>query len=77
MLNTSELKLLQSDVSAFPLLKAVAAGLKKCNKCNHGNVNVNAMLRVAITRYAKNQEFIEHCRSLFPLPCMIGGILIK
>lgn len=77
MLNTSELKLLQSDVSSFPMLKAVAAGLKQCNKCNHGNVNVNAMLRVAVTRYAKNAAFIEHCRSLFPLPCMIGGILIK
>lgn len=77
MLNAAEIKLLNSDNTKFPMIKAASAALKKCGTCGHKNVNIHTMLRVAVTKYAKDPAFVEHCRNIAVLPCMIGGILIK
>lgn len=77
MLTTEELKLLNADVSKFPLMKLVLDARKRCGGCGHKGVGVRDVLRIAAARYAKDPEFIKLCSSLFPLPCMIGGWLIK
>lgn len=76
MFNTAELKLLKSDARQFPMIKAASAALRDCGKCGHKNVNVHAMLNTAVTLYRHDPAFVEYCRSLFPLPCMIGGLMV-
>ena len=77
MLNTAEMKLLNSDTRQFPMIKAASAALKRCGKCGHRNVNAHTMLNAAVTVYRNNPAFIAHCKSLFPLPCVIGGLLVR
>lgn len=77
MLSNAEKTLLNANLSGFPMISAASAAWKRCGKCGHANVNVNAALRLAATKYADDPAFVEACRRLFPLPCMIGGVLIK
>lgn len=77
MLSLNEKKLLESDANGFPMIQAASATWKSCNKCGHGNVNINSLLRTAVTRYANDPAFIKHCKQLFALPCTLGGILVK
>lgn len=77
MLNNYELILLQADCSAFPLLKAAAVALKACGKCPHGNATVAALLKTAVTKYINDPAFIDHCRAILPLPCKLGGFIVR
>ena len=71
-----ELKLLADPPAEFPFLQAVAARAKECSTCGHGNVNIHSLLRIAINKYKSDKRFIEHCSTLFPLPCAVAGVLI-
>lgn len=77
MLSINEQKLLESNANGFPMIQAASAALKNCNKCGHGNVSINSLLRTAVTRYANDPAFIKYCKQLFALPCTLGGILVK
>lgn len=77
MLNDNEKTLLNAGLKAFPLLAAAAAAWKRCGTCGHADVSISMMLRAVATAYMNNAEFRKVCKSLFKLPAIIGGILIK
>lgn len=77
MLNAAEQKLLNSNLSKFPMIMAASAAIKQCHKCGHGKVNVRALLHTAVAKYKSNPDFIKHCKTLFRLPCMVGGFIIQ
>lgn len=77
ILNKEELILLGSNLDKFPMIKAASASIKKCNTCGYKHKNFRLLLRTAINKYHKNKEFIEHCKALFKLPCILAGILIE
>lgn len=77
MLNDNEKTLLNAGLKGFPLLLAAAAAWKRCGQCGHADVNIGMMLRAVATAYLNNAEFRNLCKSLFKLPAIIGGILIK
>jgi hypothetical protein len=35
------------------------------------------LLRIAVVKYMHDKGFLDYCRSLFPLPTAICGILLK
>lgn len=77
MLNDAETRLLNANLQGFPMITAASASLKRCGKCGHGKVDVRVMLRAAAAKYRNDPTFIAALRSITPLPCMIGGVLIK
>ncbi len=77
MFSDAEMKLLTSPHGGFPLLAAVQSTWRSCRTCGHANVNIHSMLRVALTRYRSDKKFIAHCKSLFPLPCSVAGVLLE
>lgn len=77
MFSDDEKILLNSPLNDFPMIRAALAAWKRCGTCGHGYVNVRMLLKTAVTKYANDPEFIKHCKQLMPLPCMLGGVLIK
>ena len=77
MLSDAEVKLLESDCSKWPLLRAAQENLRRCSSCGHSRVNIHTMLRLALNKYKSDKEFIAHCRKLFALPCAIAGVLLN
>ena len=70
-------KILELVIKRLPMIRAALAAWKRCGTCGHGYVNVRMLLKTAVTKYANDPEFIKHCKQLMPLPCMLGGVLIK
>ena len=42
-----------------------------------GREPVMPMLRAALNRYRSDKAFLDHCRRLFRLPCVVAGILLQ
>ena len=76
MLSDAEKKLLSSAPAGFPMIAAALAAWKRCGTCGHSKDNIRGILRVAVTMYAQDPAFIAHCKTIMPLPCMLGGVLI-
>lgn len=77
MLSDAESRLLSAPSKDFPLIAAVAASMSRCRTCSgQGSLQVHVMLRTAINKYKSDKHFIEHCRGLFKLPCVVSGVLI-
>ena len=77
MFSDAEKILLNASVKGFPMIAAALAAWKRCGTCGHTKDNTRAILKTAINMYANDPKFIAHCKQLMPLPCMLGGVLIK
>lgn len=77
MLTRDAMTLLENPPAGYPLIAAASAALKRCGTCAHRNQKISDLLRIGVVKYMHDQGFIEHCRSLFPLPTAICGILLK
>lgn len=77
MFTPIELKLLNMNLSSFPLMAAASATVKGCPTCPHKNVNKRAVLRTAALRLEQSVAFKEFLKKHFGLPVMIGGVLFK
>ena len=76
MLTATDIKLLENPPAGFPMIGAAsAAWRKKCGTCP-GKGNVRSILQIAVLKYMHNKDFINHCKTLFPLPCRIGGVMV-
>ncbi len=77
VLNTTEQSLLNAAPREFPMIAAASAALKRCGTCGHKNVNINAMLNTAVTKYMKDPGFRKYLLTFTKLPAIIGGILVE
>lgn len=75
--NPAEKALLNADLSAFPMIAAASAALKRCGTCGHKAVNIYAMLRTAVTKYRNDPKFRAFLAKITVLPAKIGGILVE
>lgn len=76
-LTDAETIVLSSDARGFPLLIAAQQAGAGCGKCGHANVNVHAMLRVALTRYKNDKQFRVWLGNKMKLPVTIAGVVIE
>lgn len=77
MLTKEEIKLLSTPADGFPMLQAASAAWKRCGTCGQRTLKINGILRAAVLRYRTSPKFVEHCASLFKLPVVITGIVIR
>lgn len=77
MLTDQAMRLLDSDCGRWPLLRAVQAASRSCGRCGAKAVPVMPMLRAALNRYRSDKAFLDHCRRLFRLPCVVAGVLLQ
>ena len=77
MFTPVEIKLLNMNLSSFPLMAAASAAVKGCPTCPHKKVNKRAILRTAALRLQENKPFKQFLKERIGLPVMIGGVLFK
>ena len=77
MLTRDAMSLLENPPSGYPLIAAASAAMKRCGTCAHRYQKISDMLRIAILKYMHDPGFIAYCKTLFPLPTSICGILLK
>jgi len=77
MLTNDAMKLLENPPAGYPLIAAASAAMKRCGTCPNKNVKASQLLRIAVIKYMHDKGFIDYCKTLFPLPTAICGILIK
>ena len=77
MMTDQAMRLLDSDCGRWPLLRAVQAASRSCGRCGAKAVPVMPMLRAALNRYRSDKAFLDHCRRLFRLPCVVAGVLLQ
>jgi hypothetical protein len=77
MLTRDAIKLLENPPIGYPLISAASAAMKRCGTCPGRGTRVDMLLRIAVTKYMNDPEFIRHCASLFPLPTVICGVVLK
>ena len=77
MLTKDAMKLLENPPAGYPLIAAASAALKRCGTCAARHQKISDLLRIAVVKYMHDKGFLDYCRSLFPLPTAICGILLK
>jgi hypothetical protein len=77
MLTNDAMKLLQNPPAGYPLIAAASAAVKKCGVCPSKQVKAHQLLRIAVLKYMDDPKFIAYCKTLFPLPTAICGVLIQ
>ena len=77
MLTRDAVKLLENPPAGYPLMAAASAAFKRCGTCAGRNARIDMLLRIAVTRYLLDPKFIAYCSTLFPLPTVICGVVIK
>ena len=77
MLTPIQTKLLNLNLTQFPLMAAAAASIKDCPVCPHKKANKKTILRAAALRMQNNAGFKSFLKEHFGLPVMIGGVLFK
>jgi hypothetical protein len=69
--------LLENPPAGYPLIAAASAAMKRCGVCPNKHIKASQLLRIAVVKYMHDPKFIAYCKSLFPLPTAICGVLIK
>lgn len=61
----------------FSMIRAASAAWGRCGTCPEKQRKVRSLLRIAALKYMDDRKFHDHCKTMFPLPCLIGGILVR
>ena len=77
MLTNDARKLLENPPAGYPLIAAASAAMHRCGVCPNKQVKAHHLLRIAMLKYMDDQKFKDYCKTLFPLPTVICGILLK
>ena len=79
MLTVTQQKLLNLNLSSFPLMAAASVALKKsCSTCPHkSKPDTRGILRTAAIRYQYDTKFKQFLKQHFSLPITIAGITFK
>lgn len=77
MITPIETKLLNMNLSSFPVMAAASAAIKGCPTCPHKKANKEMILHAAALRVQNNKDFKNFLKQNIGLPVMIGGVMFE